>query len=185
MARGLNRGTFLKSAARSAAGSAILGACVLLMQRTPAAFAGEPAAGGEAQSTGRPRLLVLTDIGGDPDDQQALVRLMTHANEFEIEGLIASASGTPGELKKEIVQPDLIREIVRAYGQVLPNLSLHATGYPAAEQLLSRIKSGNPKRGWERVGEGHDTEFAMDHRGCGPARPAPAEHHDLALLRPA
>ncbi|MCU0870890.1 MAG: DUF1593 domain-containing protein [Pirellulaceae bacterium] len=43
----------------------------------------------------RPRLAVLTDIGGDPDDQQSLVRLMVYANEFEIEALVASASGTP------------------------------------------------------------------------------------------
>ena len=59
----------------------------------------------------KPRLLVLTDIGGDPDDQQSLIRLLVHANEFEIEGLTASAAGTPGELKKETVMPELIREI--------------------------------------------------------------------------
>ena len=34
----------------------------------------------------RPRLCVLTDIGGDPDDQQSMIRLMVYANEFEIEG---------------------------------------------------------------------------------------------------
>ena len=51
----------------------------------------------------RPRLVVLTDIGGDPDDTQSMIRLMTYSNEFEIEGLIASASGTPGELKRKIV----------------------------------------------------------------------------------
>ena len=44
----------------------------------------------------KPRLLVLTDIGGDPDDQQSRIRLMTYANEFEIEGQIASAAGIPG-----------------------------------------------------------------------------------------
>jgi hypothetical protein len=60
----------------------------------------------------RPRLLMLmlTDIGGDSDDQQSLVRLLLYSNEFEIEGLIASASGTPGELKKSIVNPQLIRD---------------------------------------------------------------------------
>src|SRR6187401_1374556 len=89
----------------------------------------------------RPRLAVLTDIGGDPDDQQSLVRLMLYANEFEIEALIASASGTRGELKKSIVQPDLIRQIVRAYGEVLPNLKKHAEGWPTAEQLLQCVKS--------------------------------------------
>jgi hypothetical protein len=106
----------------------------------------------------RPRLCILTDIGGDPDDQQSMVRLMIYANELEIEGLIASASGTPGELKQAITRPDLIRTIVTAYGQVRSNLLRHAPGWPPAEQLAGRIKSGNPQRGRENIGEGHDTE---------------------------
>lgn len=105
-----------------------------------------------------PRLLILTDIGGDPDDQQSLIRLMLYANEFGIEGLIASASGTPGELKEKIVQPHLIRQIVEAYGRVQPNLVRHAAGYPTAEHLLARVKAGNPHRGREAMGDGHDTE---------------------------
>lgn len=106
----------------------------------------------------KPRLLVLTDIGGDPDDQQSMIRLMVYANEFNIEGLIATASGTPGELKRKITRPDLIREIVEAYGQVRDNLAQHADGYPTADELLTKIKSGNPQRGLEAIGEGHDTE---------------------------
>ena len=106
----------------------------------------------------RPRLIILTDIGGDPDDQQAMVRLMTYSNEFEIEGLIASAAGTVGELKENIVRPDLIREVVTAYGQARGNLTLHAEGFPTAEHLLSHIKSGNPVRGVKHIGGSHDTE---------------------------
>lgn len=106
----------------------------------------------------RPRLMVLTDIGGDPDDQQSMIRLMVYANEFEIEGLIASASGTPGELKQAVTKPQLIREIVNAYGQVRHNLALHSDGYPTADYLRARIKSGNPQRGLDAIGEGHDTE---------------------------
>ncbi|MBM3860706.1 MAG: DUF4038 domain-containing protein [Verrucomicrobia bacterium] len=106
----------------------------------------------------KPRLAVLTDIGGDPDDQQSMIRLMVYANEFEIEALIASASGTRGELKKAITRPDLIREIIDAYEQVLPNLKRHATGWPEAEQLRLRVKPGNPQRGRNASGEGHDTE---------------------------
>jgi hypothetical protein len=105
----------------------------------------------------KPRLLVLTDIGGDPDDQQSMIRLMTYASEFEIEGLIASAAGTPGELKEETTHPDLIREIVGAYGKVRPNLLLHRPDYPSAEALLERVKSGNPRRGVKSLGAGHDT----------------------------
>ncbi|MBA2114653.1 DUF1593 domain-containing protein [Bremerella alba] len=108
--------------------------------------------------TPRPRLLVLTDVGGDPDDQQSLVRLMVYANQFRLEGLVASASGTPGELKKAIVQPQLIREIVNAYGQVRPNLARHESNWPEAAELLACIKSGNPQRGRKHIGEKHDTE---------------------------
>ena len=106
----------------------------------------------------RPRLLVLTDIGGDPDDQQSMIRLMVYANEFEIEGLVATASGTPGELKTAVTRPDLIREIVRAYGEVRTNLMRHAHGWPETRALLECIKSGNPNRGREYIGDGHDTE---------------------------
>lgn len=111
-----------------------------------------------AAAADRPRLLVLTDIGGDPDDQQSLIRLMVYANEFEIEGLVASAAGTPGELKVAVTKPELIREIVNAYGQVRPNLERHAGGWPTTEHLLARIKSGNPQRGRAHIGAGHDTE---------------------------
>lgn len=111
-----------------------------------------------AQNHQRPRLLITTDIGGDPDDQQSLIRLMLYANSFEIEGLISSAAGTLGELKEEIVRPDLINEIILGYKQVYPNLLKHDKRYPAPEKLLSVVKKGNHKRGWNHVGEGHDTE---------------------------
>jgi len=106
----------------------------------------------------KPRLIVLTDIGGDPDDQQSMVRLMLYSNEFDIEGLIASASGTPGELRASVVRPDLIRDVVNAYGQVRDNLLRHATGYPPHAQLLERVKAGNPNRGVDNLGAAHDTE---------------------------
>jgi hypothetical protein len=106
----------------------------------------------------KPRLLVTTDIGGDPDDQQSMIRLMVFSNEFEIEGFIASASGTPGELKEEVIKPYLIQEIVDAYGMVEINLKLHHPDFPSVAHLRSLIKNGNPQRGWENVGEGHDTE---------------------------
>lgn len=106
----------------------------------------------------KPRLLILTDIGGDPDDQQSMIRLMTYSNEFDIEGLIATAAGIPGELKQDVVKPELIREIVEAYGQVRKNLLLNAPVYPAKEHLLERIKVGNPVRGMASLGWGKDTE---------------------------
>ena len=104
------------------------------------------------------RLLITTDIGGDPDDQQSLIRLMVYSNEFDIEGLISSAAGTPGELGKAMVRPDLIREIIHAYESVYPNLIKHDKNFPSPGDLLKVVKKGNPYRGWEFVGEGNDTE---------------------------
>ena len=111
-----------------------------------------------AAAAPRPRLLVLTDIGGDPDDQQSMVRLMTYSNEFDIEGLVASASGTPGELKRDVVQPQLIRRIVEAYAEVRPNLARHRDGYPDAEALRRVIRGGSPRRGVAYLGPAGDTE---------------------------
>lgn len=105
----------------------------------------------------RPRLAVLTDIGGDPDDQQSMIRLMVYANEFDIELLIASAAGTPGELKEAMTRPDLIREIIEAYGMVLPNLRRHAENWPTADSLRAKVLSGNHRRGREHIGAGHDS----------------------------
>ncbi len=110
----------------------------------------------------RPRLAILTDIGGDPDDQQSMVRLMVYANEFEIELLLASASGTPGELKESVTKPQLIREIIDGYEKALPHLKKHASGWPEAGTLRQRVKPGNPQRGREHIGEGHDSEGSLE-----------------------
>lgn len=41
----------------------------------------------------KPRVVVMTDISYDePDDKQSLVRFLLYANEFEVEGLIATTS---------------------------------------------------------------------------------------------
>lgn len=124
------------------------------------AFANIPTSNSESgpESGRRARLLVTTDIGGDPDDQQSMIRLMLYSNEFEIAGLVASSAGTPGELKESVVRPELIRQIVEAYGEARPRLVKHAENWPEAKELLSKIKSGNANRGRKAIGQGHDTE---------------------------
>jgi len=110
------------------------------------------------QAGERPILVVATDIGGDPDDQQSLTRLLLYSNEFDIRGLIASSSGTPGELGMDTVKVQLIQDHIHAYAKVYENLVQHAPGYPDPDTLLARVKKGNPRRGLEHIGEGHDTE---------------------------
>jgi hypothetical protein len=91
-----------------------------------------------------------------------MIRLMMYANEFQIEALIASAAGTPGELKDAITRTELIVEIIDAYERVLPNLKKHAAGWPEANELRSRVKSGNPRRGREHIGDGHDSDGSRE-----------------------
>jgi len=83
---------------------------------------------------------------------------MVYSNEFDIEGIVTSASGTPGELREAVVRPDLVEEIIRGYQAVYPNLLKHNANFPDPQYLFSVVKKGNPQRGWEHVGEGHDTE---------------------------
>ncbi|MGK7396678.1 MAG: nucleoside hydrolase-like domain-containing protein [Candidatus Cyclobacteriaceae bacterium M3_2C_046] len=111
----------------------------------------------EQEVVPKPRLLITTDIGGDPDDTQSLIRLMLYTNEFDMEGFVASASGTIGELDQAVVRTDLIEKIINAYAEVQSNLKLHDPDYPLADSLLALVKPGNPERGLKAVGEGHLT----------------------------
>ncbi len=106
----------------------------------------------------RPILVVTTDIGGDPDDQQSLTRLLLYSNEFDIRGLIASSSGTRGELGVDTVRNQLICAYIHAYDKVYDNLARHDPAYPDPDSLLARVKKGNPRRGPEHIGAGNDTE---------------------------
>ncbi|GAA4394885.1 DUF1593 domain-containing protein [Nibrella viscosa] len=100
------------------------------------------------------RLIVLTDIENEPDDSQSLVRLLTYANQLDIEGLVATTSI---HLQKRVA-PETIHKIVDAYGKVQPNLLKHEPGYPTAQALKTVIKKGLPVYGMGGVGEGHDSE---------------------------
>ena len=102
----------------------------------------------------KPRIIVTTDLGADPDDEQSLVRLLVSANEFDIEGLIVST----GCWKKNQSNTAMLDKIVDAYGQVLPNLQVHATGYPSHAYLKSISVLGQAGYGMSDVGEGKDTK---------------------------
>src|SRR5947209_18121971 len=94
----------------------------------------------------RPRLVVLTDISSltageaEPDDGQSLIRLMLYADDFDIEGLVATSNLGHGQRAR----PELIRRVVDAYEKARPNLLLHDDRYPSARSLRSCIKAGQP-----------------------------------------
>ena len=101
----------------------------------------------------KPRIFVLTDIENEPDDAMSMVRFMTYANQFDIEGLAATTSIH----QQRRVAPQRIRQIVAAYGLVRDNLEKHEAGFPTAEALLARVTEGLPVYGLTGVGEGNDS----------------------------
>jgi len=104
-------------------------------------------------SLAKERVFVLTDIENEPDDAQSMVRFLSYANHFDIEGLVATTSRH--QQKKTAAWR--IGEIVEAYGKVQSNLLLHEPGFPTAEHLLSVIREGRPDFGMNAVGEGQDS----------------------------
>ncbi|HMG90368.1 MAG TPA: nucleoside hydrolase-like domain-containing protein [Chryseolinea sp.] len=107
-----------------------------------------------AQQSQKPRVIVLSDIEADPDDAQSLVRFLLYANQWDVEGLIATTSIH----QKSRVAPESIEKILRAYQVVQPNLVKHEPGYQSYDQLKSTIKKGLPVYGMDGVGEGKDSE---------------------------
>jgi hypothetical protein len=96
------------------------------------------------------RLIVITDIGTEPDDVQSVIRLLTYANDIDIEGLIAA----PSKHLRDEVHPEFIEKRIIAYGEVLSNLRVHDKSYPAAEQLLKVVRAADPIYGLEGVKKG-------------------------------
>lgn len=106
--------------------------------------------------TGHPRLIVISDIGNEPDDQMSLARLLLYSNEIDIEALIASTS----TWQKTAVHPETMRALIRAYGQVRSNLLLHASGWPPAEELDGRVFTGQTGYGLGATGPDRMSEGA-------------------------
>ena len=107
-----------------------------------------------SQAVQNSRVIILTDIEADPDDTQSLVRLLLYSNQMDIKGLVATTSCW----HKTEVNPESIKKIIQAYGEVQPNLIKHESGFPGAESLLQSVKQGLPEYGMQGVGEGKDSE---------------------------
>ncbi len=93
---------------------------------------------------GRLRVLVETDAGGDPDDEQSMVRFLLYANEWDVEGIIANRPvARDGENRNpERTGIGIVRRLVDAYGQCHPNLVQHDPRYPAVDRLLAVTVDG-------------------------------------------
>jgi hypothetical protein len=124
--------------------------------------------------TSRPRVVVLTDfppvdvipIGAeegppekrsDPDDVQSMVRFLLYANEFDIEGLVAS-SGTLANVARK----RHILDLLDIYAKVEDKLWRQDHRFPTARELKSVTWEGRSgtygKPSAEVFGKGKETE---------------------------
>jgi hypothetical protein len=104
-----------------------------------------------ARAAEKPRVIVLTDISNEPDDEESLVRFLVYSNEYDVEGLVATTSTW---LKKG-PREDLIHRDIAAYAQVRSNLLKHAPGFPAADHLDAVTQTGQTGYGMAFVGSGN------------------------------
>ena len=123
---------------------ALLLALAMLAPSAPAA---------EPQRIPKHRIVVMTDIGGDPDDEQSIVRFLLYACDFDVEGLCTGF----GHGHDRKTRPDLIHKAVDAYGKVVDNLRKHRSDYPSHKTLAGLIKNGH-NGDPHKVGEGMDSE---------------------------
>ncbi len=127
--------------------------CRLAVFALLVAWTGSVVAGPTPAPAQKMRVIITDDYGADPDDQETLVRAMVYANELDIEGLISTTSCW----KTTQSSTTLINTIVNAYGQVVSNLSVHASGYPTLAYLQSITQLGQTNFGMAGVGTGKDS----------------------------
>jgi len=106
---------------------------------------------------GKPRAVVISDIGNEPDDQMSFVRLLLYSNEIDLEAMIATTS----TWQKTATHPETMHQLIAAYGQVRTNLMLHAKGWPEAGELASRVFTGQATYGLAATGPGKGSDGAQ------------------------
>ncbi|MFY0653676.1 MAG: DUF1593 domain-containing protein [Cyclobacteriaceae bacterium] len=112
---------------------------------------------------GKQRLVVLADMGNEPDEMQQMIHMITCSNEFDIEGLIAVTGKylRPGSHLGEYhwtLHPELYLEIIDAYEMVYENLKIHDPNYPEPQKLRNVVASGQTEYGIADVGKGKSSE---------------------------
>ena len=105
----------------------------------------------------KPRVIVVSDIGNEPDDSESFVRFLLYTNQLDPEGFVASTS----TWQREIIHPELFLERIDGYEKVLKNLRAHDKAYPEASALRALVKKGQPHYGMSHVGDGFEEIEAL------------------------
>jgi len=121
----------------------------------------------------KPRLVVLSDISTwEPDDHESLIRLLVHADMYEIEGIIITTGWSMDDVNKVKHFKDIATGVIDAYQKDLPNLLKRSnqTGFardeekqkigywPSANYLRERTMFGSMLMGMDKIGVDNDSD---------------------------
>ncbi len=99
----------------------------------------------------------LPGTNSDPDDVQSMVRFLMYTNEFDVEGLIATAATSANYADKQH-----ILDAIAKYDQVDENLRKHDPAFPSPDYLRSVTFEGRDgtwgKSTSNNIGAGKDSE---------------------------
>ncbi len=138
----------------------------------------------QAPSFIKSRVVVMTDIGDDPDDQQSMVRFLSYANDFDIEGITVTPLYRPGRPNSVAASMAKMDNILNAYGSVHSNLVLHDPTFPAKDYLKSVTKAGNHGLKFYTYGRETNIEdwIGEGNTPSGPEWPAQPKDSDASKL---
>ena len=108
--------------------------------------------------TEKPRLIVLADMGNEPDEMQQMMQSLMYANVIDIEGLI-SVTGIHLHPEKprpyrSVTHPELFYKLIDGYEKVWANLHRHADGWISPFNLRLGVCAGQSEYGIDGVGDG-------------------------------
>ncbi|MFO7804426.1 MAG: DUF1593 domain-containing protein, partial [Paracoccaceae bacterium] len=127
---------------------------LLLLCVSAPVYAVGPATASEVQPCSKSRLIILADMGNEPDEEQQMAHMLVCSNEFDVEGLIA----VTGKYLKANPRPDLFLKLIDGYAKVVDNLELHAEGWPTPDYLRSITVPGQSGYGIVDTGKGKSSE---------------------------
>jgi hypothetical protein len=113
---------------------------------------------GGTEKPEKPRVVVLSDVSNEPDDQMSLVRLLLYTDVIDLEAIVAGTSCW----RQSGPDADTVHRVIEAYGQVEDNLRLHSAEYPTAESLHALTFAGVDGYGMSAAAEQLDIA-AIDH----------------------
>jgi hypothetical protein len=103
--------------------------------------------------TDKARLIILADMGNEPDEEQQMVHMLMCSNRFDLDALIA----VTGKYLRTGPQPELFHRLLDAYEQVVDNLRVHTDGWHTPEYLRRITGPGQHNYGMEDVGDGRSS----------------------------